>query len=135
MIDWTKVKDRTPIIPEKSLPTLLGIAQKIFNIFIRKRDQDNPCIYCSQPMNPKDKLNPIEAAHFYPVSTCQALRFDEENVFGAHKFCNQDNNRDAITFNVKARLGDIESLYVKSHSLVKFSRFEVLEIIEKYKLK
>lgn len=120
---------------EKSLPTLLGEAQIVFNAFIRKRDQIKNCIYCSQPMNSKDKLNPIEAAHFYPVSTCQALRFDEENVFGAHKFCNQDNNRDAITFNIKARLGDIERLYAKAHSLAKFSRFEVIEIIEKYKLK
>lgn len=122
-------------VKTESLSVLKTKAQKCFNAFIRDRDKDKKCIYCGTTMNKFDKANPIEAAHFHPVSTSEALRFDENNCFGAHRFCNQDDNRDAIIFNVGKRLTipHIADLAIKAHSLAKFTRDEILEIIEKYK--
>ncbi len=119
----------------KSLSKLKGEAQKAFNSYIRKRDEKQPCIYCGKPMNRFDKLNPIEAAHFHPVSTSEALRFNEDNCFGAHKFCNQVNDRELITANVTKRIGPghVIALQEHSHSLAKFTRSEIEEIITKYK--
>lgn len=119
----------------KTLSKLKSDAQKVFNSYIRKRDEKAPCIYCNLPMNRFDKQNPIEAAHFHPVSRSEALRYNENNCFGAHKFCNREDDRDLIEVNVAKRIGmiGIANLEFRTHSLAKFSRFEIEDIIKKYK--
>lgn len=61
----------------------LKMLQVVFNIFIRLRDKDLPCISCGTTANVE-----YAAGHFYPT-TYSALRFNEDNV---HKQCNKNCN-------------------------------------------
>ena len=65
----------------KSLPKLKADLQKVFNQFIRLRDQDKPCISCGQ-------VKLLQAGHYYPVQGYEGLRFDEFNVHGECAGCN-----------------------------------------------
>lgn len=65
----------------KTLPQLLKDAQKVFNQFIRLRDQGKGCISCSS--------NKVEhASHYFSVGQYSALRFNEMNVQGSCAKCN-----------------------------------------------
>lgn len=68
-------------------------AQIAFNAYIRERDRGKPCICCG---NPLDALmggvfrgGSYDAGHYRSVGSASHLRFDERNVHGQRKFCNQ----------------------------------------------
>lgn len=120
----------------KTLSVLKNELQVLFNKFIRTRDKDKPCIYCGKPVNPKGKDGQApSAAHFFPVSTSEAIRFDERNAALAHLECNCLDDRVAYKANLIARIGieDFDVLEGLQHSLAKFSRFEIEEKINGYK--
>lgn len=125
---------RSTRIAKKAAPeSLAGLkieAQKVFNAFIRERDKDLPCIYCSKPVNSQD----LEACHFYPVSTSESLRYFEGNVFGGHRLCNMQDDRGAIETNVLNRIGEEEFTNIQrlKSSYAKFSAETLEMIIENY---
>ena len=119
---------------EKSLSVLKGECQTVFNKWIRLRDKDKPCIYCGKP---ETKADPFDACHYYPISTAEALRFSEANVHGGHRSCNSIDDRDAYAWSMADRVGLItmEEIEPLRHSLMKYSRHEIQELIEHYQAK
>ena len=117
----------------KKPDSLLVKAQRIFNAWIRKRDEGKPCINCGHPRT-------LQAGHFYPTSTHSHLRFDEDNVHGECKQCNYYNSQShAYKYRVnlerkigKERFEDLEkraALRVTVHN----AKFIYQDIIDKYK--
>ena len=121
---------------KKTLAKLKQEAQKVFNAYIRKRDEGKPCISCGQ-------LKPLQAGHYYPVSTHDGLRYEEDNVHGECAYCNCFNEGHLIGYTHKLynkigqerfdRINRLASEYKKKG--YKFSRSELEELIKEYKLK
>lgn len=63
----------------KSVKTVKGDVQRVFNAFILERDRDQPCISCG-----KFHEGAYDAGHFLNTIARPGLRFDEANV---HKQC------------------------------------------------
>ena len=70
-----KIKTRTKWIKE---------AQQSFNIWVRERDKDNPCISCQ-----RYHTGQYHAGHYRTTKACPELRFEPLNV---HKQCSVCNN-------------------------------------------
>lgn len=105
-------KERKPIkskvlSPQKSNEyitsnDLTNLLRIVFNAFIRERDKGKTCISCSIVLTEN-----YDAGHYYPVSTHGHLRFNEDNVHGQCKDCNQfkDGNTDAYFSGLVRRIG------------------------------
>jgi len=119
----------------KSLPKLKKEAQIVFNEYIRKRDENLPCISCDQ------FKTSYQAGHFYPVGGYDALRFDEMNCHKECVRCNCFDESHLIGYseNLPGRIGDdeFEALKLRANTYkengYKWNRTELKEIIEKYK--
>jgi len=112
---------------------LLGMATRRFNKFIRERDKEDGCISCGGSVE--------NAGHYYESGQHPELRYDEENVNGQCIKCNKWNSGNLIEYRkglvrkigedgVK-RLDSIEA-YWKRYQW-HWNRFDLIEIIEKYK--
>lgn len=64
-----------------NIATQIRKTTKIFNAYIRKRDEGKPCISCGRYV-------PLQAGHFYSANMYPTLRFDEDNVHGQCMQCN-----------------------------------------------
>lgn len=123
------------IYRDKSVGQLIKIATRHFNAWIRERDKGKPCINCGQ-------YRTLEAGHLYPTSTYSGLRFNELNTNGECKQCNYyDSQSHAYKYkpNLIKRIGEVSFAHLEisasSYKRVnhKWTRFELIEIIEKYK--
>ena len=125
---------------QKSLSTLKGELQKVFNEYIRRRDTlyDKgkayfDCISCSYP---KD-LDEMHAGHFFSVGGHEAVRFDEDNVHGQCRRCNYFLSGNPLPYKVNLikKIGEasFKRLELRSHNLSKMARFEVELLIQQYK--
>ena len=120
----------------KSLPKLKAELQKIFNEFIRLRDKDQPCISCGQ-------FKPLQAGHYYPVKGYDGLRFHEDNCHGECSGCNCFDESHLIAYgeNLKIKIGENRYRILKDLAYwykrdgYKWSRYELIELIEVYKQK
>ena len=64
----------------------LGIA---FRGWVRARDEGKPCISCDKPLIKTGKLGgDYDAGHYRSVGSAKHLEFDERNVHGQCKYCN-----------------------------------------------
>lgn len=68
----------------KSLTEHLREAQRHFNLWIRTRDEDKPCISCGRVSGCQ-----FHGGHYRTTKAAPQLRFNEDNV---HKQCAQCNN-------------------------------------------
>lgn len=99
----------------KSRGDWLADVQKVFNLFIRLRDKDQPCICCGRT-NVKDYLtgSAWDAGHYRSVGSAQHLRFDENNVHRQLVYCNKDRSGNAVEYRrgliVRIGLAAVESL-------------------------
>lgn len=64
----------------------LNIAQKVFNTYIRKRDEGKPCISCGKFL----RSNDVNASHYFSVGAYPNLRFNEDNVHSSCIKCNKE---------------------------------------------
>lgn len=120
----------------KTIAKLKQDTQKIFNLYIRCRDEGKPCISCG-------KVTKLQAGHFHPVSTYDSLRFHEDNVHGECEYDNNWNTGHLITYqeNLIARIGldrfnalrDAAREYKRSG--YKWTREELIQIKQKYSAK
>ena len=60
-------------LKKKQLSKLIAIAVTHFHKYIRRRDQDKPCISCG-------KYTLLQAGHFYSAGGNPVVRFNEDNV-------------------------------------------------------
>lgn len=115
----------------KTLGQLKKKAQIVFNAAMRKKL--SYCISCGGNNN-------LQAGHFYPVSTHEGLRFDEDNVWPECCRCNCFDEGHLINYadNLPGVIGKerFEALKARAAEYKrngkKWSRSEIEEIIEKY---
>lgn len=116
-----------------SVAQLKAKAQVVFNKWIRERDKCMPCINCG-------KQTKLQAGHFYPAGSYNALRFDEDNVHGECLHCNYFNSQShsyGYAVNLPDRIGVDRMEALKRRAVkraFKWDRFSLISIIEKYKL-
>jgi hypothetical protein len=119
----TKVKELV------SLPTLLELAQKTHNQWIRLRDADKECICCTGRKSE-------QAGHYYPVGSYSGVRFDEVNTNGQSEYCNcgQYGNHEGYRVGIIERYGEPElkelDLRAQLSKFKKWDREELIEIIK-----
>ena len=118
-----------------STPKLKLKAQTVFNAWIRERDQNLPCINCG-------RYTTLQCGHFFAAGKYNYLRFWEDNCHGECVSCNYfDSQSHAMKYrpNLIKKIGQerfdrltFESLRTDKRQY-KHSRFELIEIIERYK--
>lgn len=127
----------------KSIPALLKLATKYFNLFIRLRDTDDNgfgrCISSGQSlMVPSANAH---AGHFYSGGKYSVLKFNEDNVHLQGKSDNYFNGGNQLEYrkNLIKKIGleRVEKLDLiadqSKRSSYKWDRFFLIETIEKYK--
>ena len=67
---------------------VLRKAQMAFNLYIRVRDQNKPCICCARPLEGDAIGGRYDCGHYRSVGSCNSLRFDTRNAHGQLKYCN-----------------------------------------------
>lgn len=118
-----------------TIPKLTAKAQKVFNLYIRKRDSQDgyfTCISCGETK----PVELMDAGHYVPVKGSSALRFDEYNVNGECKSCNGFDQFHLIGYrrNLIDKVGERKVMELEmQHRLIKrWNRTELNEIIKKY---
>lgn len=120
----TKKKKLVPI------PVLLKRAEKIFNAYIRRRDEGLKCISCENPGN--------QAGHYFPVRY-SGVRFNEFNVNLQDPYCNcyAYGNQAMYRIGLVKKYGEKAVRELEEEAVAtkfkKWSRGELDEIIDKYK--
>ena len=112
----------------KSLPKLKAECQKVFNAYIRKRDEGLPCISCGE-------FKPLQAGHYYPVQGYDGLRFNGFNVNGECAGCNCFDDAHLINYgdNLLERIGEDDFAELKAQAKdykqngYKWSRSELIQ--------
>lgn len=112
------------------LPKLLAKTQKVFNAYIRKRDEDLPCISCGL-----HKEN-YDAGHYVPQKQSSFLRFHEWNVNKECKACNGFDEFHLIGYRKrlieKIGIQAVKYLEANQRTLKKWSRDELNNILKDY---
>lgn len=126
---------------EKSLSILIKEADKLFSEIVRRSDSHNGfsfdgwinCPICDKNVFWKD----ADAAHVFDRDN-MATRYDELNVWGACRECNRvdPDHREKFKAAIKAIIGDMEfeCLEERSHSLQKYTRSDLIDLISAWKL-
>lgn len=132
-------KDRQRLLQKKrdlkTLPKLQADLQKLVNEYVRYRDAGLPCISCNAKLD-KDNVN---AGHYLPAGYYPAIRYDLKNINNQciecnhHRGGNRTEYRDGLI--KKIGLAEVESLEARRHESRKYSRIEILELIDLYKAK
>lgn len=110
---------------------------KVFNEFIRLRDQNKKCISCNRELRLKENM---DAGHYIP-KTYLATRWDEKNVNGQCSSCNRfgHGNLSGYAIGLMNRYGKdiLNSLDIKKRSSTKmyFGDYEVLINFYKHKVR
>jgi hypothetical protein len=129
-----KEKKKVMIENTRTRTEWLVIFQKVFNKFIRLRDEKQPCISCDRPLGKK-----YDAGHYLAVGPYPNLRFDESNVHGQCVYCNQHRHGNNIEYGVRLplRIGEYHytRLMNKRGDALKLTLDEIKELIKVYKLK
>ncbi len=116
---------------KKTTANLKLKAQKVFNAWIRKRDEGQPCISCG-------KFTTLQAGHFKSAGKFNHMRFLEDNVHGQCLRCNFYLQQSDTLYktNLIKKIGKdrVEKLELMAgdKSPHPTDRFHLIEIIEKY---
>lgn len=125
---------------DKSIASLIKLATKYFNAYIRRRDSEDGYFDCASCGHTKS-TSQLNAGHFYSAGSFPELRFNEDNVHGQCIYCNLhlhgnlDNYRKGLKRKIGAdrlnRLDDIVGMAKVTG--FKWDRYSLINIIEKYK--
>lgn len=121
------MKTRPELIKE------LGIA---FRGWVRARDEGKPCISCDKPLLKLGKIGgDYDAGHYRSVGSAKHLEFDERNVHGQCKYCNDQlkSNPQGYRPRLIARIGIDAVLALESDQEPrKYSKEELRQMKAKY---
>jgi hypothetical protein len=81
-------------------------AQTAFNLYIRTRDAQKPCICCGKPLAVEAVGGGFDCGHYRSVGSAPHLRFEETNAHGQTKQCNRWGAGRAVDY----RLGLIQRI-------------------------
>jgi hypothetical protein len=79
----------------KSRSDHLREAQRVFNLWIRKRDEKEGCISCDKPATWQGQWH---ASHLHSVGSHPELRFNEDNVWKSCSVCNNHLSGNLLKF-------------------------------------
>jgi hypothetical protein len=126
----TKVKLKNDL---KTTTDWLKEAQKVFNTFIRVRDDGLNCISCDKP--PKKK----NCGHYFSQGGHANVRFDEDNCHLQCEHCNTFLSGNLLNYQIgiEKRIGAqrLIELQGRAHEIRKYTADELKEIILIYKKK
>lgn len=105
-----KRKTKAQLEALKTLPTLAKECEREMNRYVRLRDWHLGCISCGKPFNPDQIGGSCDAGHYRSKGSAKHLRFDERNLHGQCKHCN-----DYLAGNpVGYRMGLIERIGIEA---------------------
>lgn len=118
-----------------STRNLIGLARRYCHKYIRQRDEGMGCITCGQRFS--------NAGHFFSSKNYSLIRYHEDNIHGQCVPCNYEKagNFDEYMKRLPARIGHQRFEHIKllakkcKRADKKWSRSELIEIIEHYKNK
>jgi hypothetical protein len=120
-----------------TIPRLTAKAQQVFNKWIRHRDSENgyfTCISCGNTYT----TDLMDCGHYVPQKNSSYLRFNEYNCSGECKRCNGFDEFHLIGYrrNLIQKIGPemVNWLESNQRTIKKWTRTELNEIIEKYKI-
>jgi Bacteriophage Lambda NinG protein len=94
-----KALDRKKREGLKRIPDLIAEAQKVFNKWIRTRDEKEPCISCGAPPPDLSGLHAgRDAGHYRSIGSASHLRFHEDNCHAQCVKCNQWKAGNAVDY-------------------------------------
>ena len=122
-------------VDSQSLIQLRNLARVSFQIYIRQRDKDLPCISCNKSDAKWD------AGHYLKAEIYTKLIFNEDNVHKQCSYCNLQLAGNLIEYRkglikrigVK-RVEDLEDMADSSRTY-KFTKDELITLAKEYKLK
>ena len=113
-----------------SVAELRKKAQKVFNAWIRKRDEGLPCISCGSG-------TPTQACHYLSQGHHSALRYSEDNVHLGCIRCNLFLHGNLINYRkgLVKKIGEDKVIALENtpRQAYKWDKFSLIAIIEKYK--
>ena len=117
-------------------PTLLQLAQKLVNQFIRLRDEKELCISCGHNLANGRQAH---AGHYIARSKSSLLRFSEENIHKQCNICNDHLSGNVAEYRVglinKIGIGEVKYLEDNKTALKTWTVEELQEVITKYRKK
>ena len=117
-------------------PTLLQLAQKLVNQFIRMRDERELCISCGHNFANGRQAH---AGHYIARSKSSLLRFDERNINTQCNICNDHLSGNVAEYRVglinKIGLKEVEYLEANKTTLKTWTVEELQEVITTYRQK
>ena len=129
---WKKTKAKMKNDLE-TIQELIKATQIIFNKYIRLRDKGQVCISCQK------KPLKENAGHYFNANNHWNVRFNELNVHLQCEHCNTFLSGSLIEYrkNLINKIGieKYESLESKAKDTRKFTKDELKELMQKYKLK
>ena len=117
-------------------PTLLQLAQKLVNQYVRLRDKGERCISCGHNFaNGRQE----HAGHYIARSKSSLLRFDERNINTQCSICNDHLSGNVAEYKVglinKIGIKEVEYLESNKTALKTWTVEELKELITKYRAK
>lgn len=113
-----------------SVAELRKKAQKVFNAWIRKRDEGLPCISCGSG-------TPTQACHYLSQGHHSALRYNEDNTHLGCIKCNLFLHGNLINYRkgLVKKIGEDKVIALENtpRQAYKWDKFSLIAIIEKYK--
>lgn len=113
-------------------------AQKWFNAWVRKRDQNKLCICCDMPLELNAVGGGFDCGHYRSVGSAPHLRFDPRNAHGQRKQCNRWGSGRAVDYRLglikRIGLAEVEALEADQTPL-KYTIEDLKAIIAEYKKK
>ena len=123
---------------DEDIKILKERATTAFNAFIRKRDEQEPCISCGHVNNGDRGTRQFHAGHYKPAGGYSYIRYDEANVHKQCSICNNHLSGNLVEYrlNLLSKIGVDEVLRLeKPNEIKKWSKGELKDIITKYRQK
>jgi hypothetical protein len=131
--EWKKTKAKLKN-DLKTTTDWLKEAQKVFNTYIRLRDQGKPCVSCGGSLGEK-----YDAGHYFSMGGHKAVTFDEDNVHAQCVTCNRYKHGNLLEYQIgiEQRIGaaKLVELQGRAHLEKRWGVDELKEIIKIYKKK
>jgi hypothetical protein len=131
--EWKKTKAKLKN-DLKTTTDWLKEAQKVFNTFVRLRDQGKPCVSCGGSLGEK-----YDAGHYFSMGGHKAVTFNEDNVHAQCVTCNRYKHGNLLEYQIgiEKRIGPerLLELHEKAHETRKYTPDELKYIIHTYKEK
>lgn len=97
-----RVKDKARAAEIETIPELIKKTQPVFNLFVRMRDAQQPCISCGKPPPNLEKLHAgRDAGHYRSTGAASHLRFNEDNCHAQCVDCNQWGAGMAVEYRIR----------------------------------